>query len=115
MKFLQTNSENSFQPDEYQDAKIKFTERKFKISFTPWQHALAMAVSEPVKIYAWFISSRKYSVTFDPQTKIMHFRDDGDKTTQWARFGMSHVKTFLGSAIYSVFGPIRYMVNEDAA
>lgn len=97
--------------DEYQEIKIRQLESQFKFKFDDWLHGFAMTVRNPVRVYSWFVQSKKYWIFWDAQMKIMNFCDGGDEKNKWAEWGMRKVKNFLGKEIFEHFGRVQFQVN----
>lgn len=106
MDFSGKDSKNK-SPSEYQKIKIKHLERQFEFSFEPWLFDFAMTVSEPVKVHAWLMASKHYSVAWDPQMKEMDFSGKGD----WGKWGLERTLAYLGKEIYDHFGRVNFTIN----
>ncbi len=105
-----SNDENNFQPDEYQQIRVRQLENKFKFKFEPWLYGFAMTLREPVKAYAWFVQSKKYWMIWKPETKVLNFCDD-EKNSKWAKWAIQNIKRFLDKELFEHFGKIEFQAN----
>lgn len=97
--------------DEVQHIRVRSLEVKNKFKFDPWMHALAMKISEPVKVYAWMVQSKRYKIEWNHETRTLNFIDMTESERQFAKFGMKGVKNYLGNDIFDHFGKINYAIN----
>lgn len=95
---------------ENQQAKVRYIERQFEVSFPKWLYDLALTLSEPIKAYSWFMQSLKYKVEFDEESRIMNFIGYGHSGNypQWA---IGCIKEMLGKEIYEHFGKLTFAID----
>lgn len=110
-----TTSGNNSSVDEYQAIRVHQLENKFNFKFNGWLHGLAMTIHNPVKIYSWMIGSKKYSVTWDAEQKIISIDDNPNekKKYHWAHFGYNGIKSYLDKELSDYFGNILFKVNGE--
>lgn len=96
--------------DEYTQIRIKGIERQFKTTFPKWLYDFAMTVSEPIKVYAWFLQSKKYKIEWDEHTRVMNFIGYGHKQN-YQGWAIEQIKKILGRELFDHFGKISFAID----
>lgn len=104
MSYIPKNAVNT-RLDDRQSIRIRQLEDQFQFKFSPWMHAFAMTVTEPVKVYSHMHAPKKCDISWDSEKKIMDFSGSN------AAWKLGHVKTYLGKELYEHFGHVKFSIN----